>query len=86
MGMRIWLWKYTFLFMSGYGHDESAPTPGGVFRNPFRWCSQRYRNPFAMLLAIRQQHFGNPFAMFWQTVRSRRGRFIVPAYMKTPTK
>ena len=72
--------------MSGYGHDESAPTPGGVFRNPFRWCSQRYRNPFAMLLAIRQQHFGNPSAMFWQTVRSRRGRFIVPAYMKTPTK
>ena len=64
----IWLWKYTFLFMSGYGHDESAPTPGGVFRNPFRWCSQRYRNPFAMLLAIRQQHFGNPFAMFWQSV------------------
>ncbi|MBF1465534.1 MAG: hypothetical protein HXN64_10565 [Prevotella pallens] len=48
-----------------------SPTPGGVFRNPFRWCSQRYRNPFAM---------------FWQTVRSRRGRFIVPAYMKTPTK
>jgi len=27
----IWLWKYTFLFMSGYGHDESAPTPCGVF-------------------------------------------------------
>ena len=64
MGMRIWLWKYTFLFMSGYGHDESAPTPGGVFRNPFRWCSPRN----------------------WQTVSSRRGRFIVPAYMNVPTK
>ena len=22
--------------MLGYGHDESAPTPGGVFRNQFR--------------------------------------------------
>ena len=40
-------------------------------RNQFRWCSQRYRNPFAM---------------FWQSVSSRRGRFIAPAYMKTPTK
>ncbi|EGQ14778.1 hypothetical protein HMPREF9144_2022 [Prevotella pallens ATCC 700821] len=29
---------------------------------------------------------GNPSAMFWQTVSSRRGGFIVPAYMKTPTK
>ncbi|MBF1483079.1 hypothetical protein [Prevotella pallens] len=56
---------------SGYGHDESAPTPGGVFRNPFRWCSQRYRNPSAM---------------FWQTVRSRMGGFIAPAYPYTPTK
>ena len=50
--------------MSGYGHDESAPTPCGVFRNPFRGCSQHY----------------------WQTVSSCRVRFIVPAYMKTPTK
>ena len=24
-------------------------------------------------MAIRSQHFGNPFAMFWQSVRSRRG-------------
>ncbi|MBF1459047.1 MAG: hypothetical protein HXN76_10575 [Prevotella pallens] len=35
--------------MSGYGHDESAPTPGGVFRNPFRGCSPRYRRPSAAL-------------------------------------
>ena len=27
---------------------------------------------------------GNPSAMFWQTVRSRRGRFIVPAYTYSP--
>ncbi|MBF1465492.1 hypothetical protein [Prevotella pallens] len=24
-------------------------------------------------MAIRLQHFGNPFAAFWQTVSSRRG-------------
>ena len=36
--MRIWLWEYAFwvmgiciLVMLGYGHDESAPTPCGVF-------------------------------------------------------
>ena len=42
--MRIWLRKYTFLFMSGYGHDESDPyawrivrcTFHGVFRGYFR--------------------------------------------------
>ncbi|WP_424785667.1 hypothetical protein [Prevotella pallens] len=51
--------------MSGYGHDESAPTPGGVFRNPFRWCSLAFHGLFAMfwqsvsnILAIRQQYFG----------------------------
>ena len=36
-----------------------------IVRWTFRVCSLGYRNPFAM---------------FWQTVRSRRGRFIVPAY------
>ncbi|WP_455105575.1 hypothetical protein [Prevotella pallens] len=64
--------------MLGYGRDESAPTPGGMFATNFvgvscvfRWCSQRYRRPFAALS---------------QTVSSRRGRFIVPAYMNVPTK
>ena len=49
-------------------------------------CSQCYRNLFAMfwqsvrnVLVIRQQHFGNPSAAVGS-------RFIVPAYMKTPTK
>ena len=37
----------------------------------FRGCSPRYRRPSAALS---------------QTVSSRRGRFIVPAYTKTPTK
>jgi len=33
----IWLRKYTFLFMSGYGHDESAPTPNGLFATHSRY-------------------------------------------------
>ena len=32
----------TDLTMQGYGHDESAPTPGGVVRGHFVVCSQRY--------------------------------------------
>ena len=38
------------------------------------------------VITIRSQRNGNPSAMFWQSVSSRRGRFIVPAYTKTPTK
>ena len=41
--------------MLGYGRDESAPTPGGMFAAHFvgeRWCfaecSPRIRNPFEM--------------------------------------
>ena len=64
--------------MLGYGHDESAPTPDGMFATNFVGV----RN----VIAIRQQHYRKPLAMFWQSVSSRRGRFIVPAYMKTPTK
>ena len=57
MGMRIWLWKYTFLFTSGYGHDESAPTPNGVFVAHFvgvRWhftdCSLAFHGLFVGIL------------------------------------
>ncbi|MBF1511853.1 MAG: hypothetical protein HXN86_07865, partial [Prevotella pallens] len=42
----------------------------------------RIRHAFA----IRWDTFGNPSAALSQTVSSRRGRFIVPAYMNTPTK
>ena len=31
-------------------------------------------------------HFAECSPRNWQTVRSRRGRFIVPAYMNVPTK
>ena len=57
--------------MQGYGHDESAPTPGGMFVTNF---------------VGERNIINNPLAALQQTVRSRRGRFIVPAYMNTPTK
>ena len=90
---RIWWREYVYLIMLGYGHDESDPTPDGMFATnfveffvcislvfvDFSWCVR-------CIIAIRQQCFGKPFAAKWQTVSSRRGRFIAPAYMKTPTK
>ena len=57
--------------MSGYGRDESAPTPGGVFAPNF---------------VGERNIINNPSAALRQTVSSRRGRFIVPANMNTPTK
>ena len=39
----------------------------------FAECSPRILWADVALLTIRQQCFGNPFAMFWQTVSSRRG-------------
>ena len=44
--------------MSEYGRDESAPTPGGVFRGYF--------------VGVRCI-INNPFAAKWQAVSSRRG-------------
>ena len=52
--------------MSEYGRDESAPTPGGVFRGYF--------------VGVRCI-INNPFAAKWQAVSSRRGRFIAPVYL-----
>ena len=55
--------------MSGYGHDESAPTPDGLFATHFVGvcgyftdCLLAFCGMFAMLLAIRQQHYRNPLA------------------------
>ena len=59
-----------YLFISEYGRDESAPTPGGVFRgyfvgvrciinNPFRIHSQNVRNVFVIcMLHIRSAKRG----------------------------
>ena len=67
--MRIWLWKYTFLFTSGYGHDESAPTPNGVFVAHFvgvRWhfteCSQPISRNVRHVIANRSPRISCVFA------------------------
>ena len=73
---------------------------GRIYRARVYECTHRmairqqcFGNPFAAVgVDLSCPHIrkhpqnGNPSAMFWHTVRSRRGRFIVPAYMKTPTK
>ena len=70
-----------------------SPTPDGMFAPHFvgvRWyfteCLLVSCGMFCVyfvgvrnVIAIRQQHFGKPFAAVGD-------RFIVPAYMKTPTK
>ena len=45
--MRFGLWKYTFLVMQKYGHDESAPTPDGMFttNSPNVRCGIPIRSP-----------------------------------------
>ena len=55
--MHFGLWKYTFLIMQKYGHDESDPYAGGMFAPHFvgeRWyfteCSLRYSNSCDTLL------------------------------------
>ena len=63
--MYIWLWKYTFLFMSGYGRDESAPTPNGVFAPHFVgvcWV-------FCRMFATHSQSVQNAFTEYLQRVR-----------------
>ena len=67
--MRIRWNGYVYLFMSEYGRDESAPTPGGVFRGYF--------------VGVRCI-INNPFAAKWQAVSSCRGWFIVPVYTCSP--
>ena len=59
--MRIWLWKYTFLFMSGYGTMNRSPTPGGMFATNF--VGVRH------VIADRQQHYRKPFATYFVCVR-----------------
>ena len=48
-----------------YGHDESAPTPGGVFRSYFVGVCGYFT---VCLLG-----YHNPLVTLWQTVSSRRG-------------
>ncbi|MBF1511291.1 hypothetical protein [Prevotella pallens] len=58
--------------MLGYGHDESAPTPYGMFVGKFVVeCGY---------FAEYSPHYSNPLVALWQGTSSCRGRFIVPAY------
>ena len=52
----------------------------------FSECSPRILWLFRVFFTVCSLHFGNLSAMFWQSARSCRGRFIVPANMNTPTK
>ena len=48
--MHFGLWKYTFLVMQKYGHDESVPTPHGVFATNFvgeRWYFTERSLPYS---------------------------------------
>ncbi|MBF1467480.1 MAG: hypothetical protein HXN67_10025 [Prevotella pallens] len=72
--------------MQGYGRDESAPTPGGVFRRCLRnvrhvfcGCFVYFSRCVRCILAARSQRNGKPQAAVGV-------RFIVPANMNTPTK
>ena len=52
--MRVRLWKYTFLIMQGYGHDESVPYACGMFATNFvgeRWYFTEYSLVFCGLFA-----------------------------------
>ena len=52
---------------------------------PFLYLPQNGSVCVALLWNVRSI-IGRPSAAKWQTVSSRRGRFIVPAYMNVPTK
>ena len=86
--MHIWLWKYTFLFTSGYGHDESVPYAWRSVRNQFRGWALVFHGMFVGILRcvlcvfrwcslrisrIVRWHFAECSPRNWQTVRSRRG-------------
>ena len=58
--------------MSGYGRDESAPTPDGMFRGGGGMFAT-YFVAVSCIFTVSSLHFGRPSAMFWQSVSSRRG-------------
>ena len=79
------MWKHIF----GYGNTRFwLCQDTGTMNQPLRLtgCSLRILRNVRWHFVECSQCFGNPSATFWQSVRSRRGRFIVPAYPYTPTK
>ena len=53
-----------FLFMSGYGHDESAPTPNGLFATHFVGVCGYFTDcllAFCVIFATHSQSVQNAF-------------------------
>ena len=53
-----------FLFMSGYGHDESAPTPNGLFATHFVGVCGYFTDcllAFCVMFATHSQSVQNAF-------------------------
>ena len=46
---RVWWNEYVYLVMQGYGRDESAPTPGGMFVTNFVGERNIINKPLAAL-------------------------------------
>ena len=60
--MRFGLWKYTFLIMQKYGHDESVPYAGGMFVGVLRIVRH--------IIIIYITHHRNSSATLSQTVHN----------------
>ena len=56
--MHFGLRKYTYLIISGYGRDESTPTPGGMFRNVLVFCVLHIRRVKVCFLHFKSMVFG----------------------------
>ena len=76
--MYIWLCQDTGAMNRPLRLAECSP--------PISWVDATLLTNRQHVIANRWDTFGKPLAALRQTVSSRRGRFIVPAYMNTPTK
>ena len=63
-----------------------GPYAWRIVRHAFRGCMWVFHGLFVGILWNVRHVIGNPSAALSQSVSSCRGRFIVPAYTKTPTK
>ncbi len=82
--MRFGLWKYTFLVMQKYGHDESVPYACGMFTtnfvgeresfveysHPISWANATNSRNVRCGIPIRATHYYNICNTSSQTVRN----------------
>ena len=77
---RIWLCEYVQLAMLGYGHDESAPTPDGVFA-PISWVLRKHspnvRNVFAIWLIYIRKMFATCWLSVCYSLTEQKGGFCI---------